>query len=378
LSDIASFDMSVRVHAQGATAAGALRAALADAARALADRGASAGSITAMRWTARQPAAIHPARQDIDLLQREVFGGLRPKIQVTAADQDGVTVEIGYAPTSAPATGPVWRSFTMVELAAAYSTRAVVRDMDGIFANWRHRGADFRRAHLAAELTYGSLHGEELDLYLPRAGSQPAPLWIFIHGGYWQAVDKGLNAHFAAGMLEAGFAVAMLNYTLAPEASLALIVQQVQSAVRFLAREAPALGCDASQLHIAGHSAGGHLAAMIASLPEGQAIRSCLPLSGIFDLEPLARLPMGRTLGLADADTIAQLSPETLDPLPHVRFGLAVGGLESGEFRRQSTDYAAKVGAPCRVIAGRHHFDLLDGLNGGELLDFARHIARVA
>lgn len=330
-----------------------------------------------MRWSARMPAIIHPAQQRIDLLLREVFGGLRPAIALSAADHEGVEVEIGYTPRPIAAAVPVWRTFTMATLATAYSPRAVVPDMSAIFAEWRSRGAAFRRTRLSAELTYGPRRGEELDLYLPRSRKQSLPLWIFIHGGYWQAVDKEHNAHFAAGMLDAGFAVAMLNYTLAPEATLDVIMQQTQAAVRFLAREARALGCDPNQLHIAGHSAGGHLAAMIASLPEGSSIRSCLPLSGIFDLEPLARLPMGRTLAITDAATVARLSPETMKPAPHVRLGVAVGGLESPEFRRQSADYAARLGSPCRIIADRHHFDLLDGLNGGELLDFARGLARM-
>ena len=118
---------------------------------------------------------------------------------------------------------------------------------------------------------------------------------------------------------------------------------------------------------------------MIASLPEGRLIKSCLPLSGVFDLAPLAALPMGPMLGLRTSADVASLSPQNLRPLPHIRVGVAAGGNESAEFQRQSTDYARTHGnIPCRIISGKHHFDLLDGLNGGELLDFAKEIAAVA
>ena len=356
----------------------ALRLALSEAAKAMAGHGATPGDILAMTWTALRPATIHPAQPVVDLTLREIFGGIRPPIDLQFSDHDGVRVELQLRQPIAPSLDPVWRGLSMSELARTYSPRSTVSDMGAIFDAWRREGAAFRSTHLTAELAYGPSHGEALDLYLPKAATSAAPLWLFIHGGYWQAIDKEQNAHFAAGMFEAGYAVAMLNYTLAPFASLAEILAQTQRAITFLSREAKALGCNPDEIHISGHSAGGHLVAMIAAVPEGKLIRSCLPLSGIFDIEPLARLPMGRMLRLDTADEIARLSPQNFKPLPHVRIGVAVGGNESREFQRQSTDYAAHCGgAPCRIVAGKNHFDLLDGLNGGELLDFALEIAAI-
>ena len=371
MQDSNLFPIVVRGRSEVFDGVTALRMALAEAARGMAEHKATPGDIGSIFWSARRPAAIHPARPIVDLMLRETFGGIRPATTVAPGDHEGVRVELGLRHPVPPGDEPVWRGFTLADLARQYSPRATVADMGAIFDTWRHDGAAFRQANLVAELPYGPSHGETLDLYIPKPAPRPHPLWIFIHGGYWQAVDKEHNAQFAAGMLQAGYAVAMLNYTLAPVASLHEILQQTRRAVAFLAGEASALGCDPGQLHISGHSAGGHLAAMIAALPEGQLIRSCLPLSGVFDLWPLAALPMGRTLALETADDIAELSPLHHDPLPHVRIGVAVGGGESREFQRQSTAFASVWGnAPCRIIAGRNHFDLLDGLNGGELLEF--------
>ena len=354
----------------------ALRQALTQAAKGMAGAGVPPTALIEMVWTSRRPASIHPLAGDVDLSYRETFGGIRPPIQLRLGDHDGVRVVIcARKPTPATPGGPVWGGFTLPELAREYSPRTLVPDMGAIFDAWRSKGAAFRSQQLTAELPFGPTPGETVDLYLPVGRAGARPLWIFIHGGYWQATDKAHHAHFAAGMLAAGYAVAMPNYTLAPAATIHVIVQQMQRMLVFLAREATALGCDPAQLHLAGHSAGGQLAALLACLPEGQLIKSALPLSGVFDLAPLSHLPMGGFLGLKSAADIACLSPQGIRPLPHVRMGAAVGGGESAEFQRQTADYAKAWGLPSRLIAGKHHFDLLDGLNGGELLEFATTVA---
>ena len=356
----------------------ALRAALAAAGKALAAQGGSPADFTTMTWSSRTPAAIHPSRRLIDLSYREVFGGLRPVVTVIAAGHPGVEVEIRALPPSPPSATPVWNGFNAGDLARQYSPRTTVPDMQPIFDAWRADGARYRARHLIAEVAYGAGADETIDLYLPDTNG-PHPLWVFIHGGYWQATDKDQHAQFAEGMRTAGYAVGMLNYALAPQMPLSGIVRQTQAAIAFLAREATALGCDPAKIHLSGHSAGGHLAAMIAALPEGKLIRSCLPLSGVFDVRPLTFMPMGAVLGIKSNADVAALSPQQFRPQPHVRMGVAVGGGESQEFQRQSADFAKAWGnASCRIIAAKNHFDLLDGLNGGELLDFAKEIASAA
>ncbi len=366
---------------EGASAAtdslAALRQALILAAQAMAAQTVPPAGLIDMTWTARRPAAIHPAATDVDLSFRESFGGLRPAIQVRWADHDGVRVVLrARAPTPHASTDRIWHGFTLAELAREYSPRTRVPDMAAVFNAWRHDGAAFRARHLTTELPFGPSASETVDIYTPEGNDGGAvPLWVFIHGGYWQATDKAHHAHFAAGMLGAGYAVAIPNYTLAPAVTIYTIVQQMQQMLRFLAREAPALGCDAEQIHICGHSAGGQLAGMLACLPEGRLIKSALPLSGVFDLTPLSLLPMAQVIGLKSAADVALLSPQGLTPHPHIRLGAAVGGGESAEFRRQTDDYAKALNIPSLTVPAKHHFDLLDGLNGGALLEFAKAVA---
>ncbi len=353
----------------------ALRQALTEAAKAMAATGTLPTALIDMTWSSRLPAAIHPLATEVDLSYRESFGGFRPHIQLALGDHDGVRVVIRARNLTPPTnTSPVWGGFTLPELAREYSPRTRVADMSAIFDAWRRDGAAFRAKHLTAELPFGPSASETIDIYLPDASAGERSLWIFIHGGYWQATDKAHHAHFAQGMLAAGYAVAMPNYTLAPAVTIHTIVQQMQRMLVVLAREATALGCDPARLHLSGHSAGGQLTALLACLPEGQLIKSALPLSGVFDLTPLSHLPMGGLLGLNSPADISLLSPQGLKPLPHIRLGVAVGGGESAEFQRQTNDYARAWDVPSRIIPGKHHFDLLDGLNGGELLEFARGV----
>jgi alpha-beta hydrolase superfamily lysophospholipase len=143
-------------------------------------------------------------------------------------------------------------------------------------------------------------------------------------------------------------------------------------------REAGNLGIDGDELHVCGHSAGGHLAAMTAADPDAPPLRSVVPLSGLFDLQPIAHLPMGRILGLTDAPAIARLSPLNLEVRAGTRVGVAVGGAESAEFQRQSRELAEAWDGAFHLAEDRNHFDILDDFRSGRLLDFTLKIARGA
>ena len=175
------------------------------------------------------------------------------------------------------------------------------------------------------DLAYGPHREQRLDLYRPAGAARP-PLWVFIHGGYWQASSKDQHAQFCTGMLEAGFAVANIDYGLSPETPLAGIVTHVRDALRFLVRESAALDIDAARMHVAGHSAGGHLSAMMACDPDAPPLRSAHILSGVLDLDSLRHLPMGRVIGVTTADEAARLSPVNRQPRPGTRIAVADGG----------------------------------------------------
>jgi arylformamidase len=150
------------------------------------------------------------------------------------------------------------------------------------------------------------------------------------------------------------------------------IIGQIRAALHFLVSHARELGFDPASIHVCGHSAGGHLAGMVAVDPEMPQVRSALLLSGLFELEPLAMLPVGKLIGVTTPDAIERLSPARQKLRPGVNVGIGVGGLESDEFKWQSSELARTWGVVSpQIIEGANHFDLLDGLIHGELLNLA-------
>jgi arylformamidase len=351
----------------------AMRDALDAIGKQLAPAGSGPQGLISMEWSAPDPAAFHPSRQAVDLVCREAFAGFTPPI-VLKRGEGAFVVKAVARVLPKPSTDIVYRDYDRMALARQYAPR-LQADFRQVCGAWGAQSAAFARQHRGLELYYGPGRFETLDLFYPAHVKRP-PLWVFFHGGYWQAMDKNLHAHFAEGMLKAGFAVAMVNYGLAPQTSLEIILDQCRAALQFLVREADVLGVDASRLHIAGHSAGGQIVAMLAADEAAPPIKSVLPLSGVFDLEPLSVIPMGPVLGLNDQARIRALSPLYKKPRASLKIGVAVGGAESEEFLRQSHDYAStwKTGEVL-VLPGANHFTLLDGLNDGPLLALARALA---
>lgn len=353
----------------------AVRDALAEAGKALGAAGCGPQHMIAMRWETAEPLRFHPSRHAIELAQREAFAGFRPPVTLKRVkDVAGLRAVItAEKPASAPGTAPVYRGYAPMEMARQYSPRFQT-DMNALFKDWSRQGEAFRARFPGLDLCYGPGRYETFDIFMPEGVARP-PVWVFVHGGYWQASDKNQHAQLGKGMLEAGFAVVMANYALAPENSLANIVAQITRLMACLVEQADSLGIDSGRLHIAGHSAGGHIAGMIAARGDAPTLRSALLLSGVFDLEPLTFLPMGKVLGLTP-DIVATLSP-LRQPAPRgVKIGFAVGDAESDEFKRQSREMAAHWNAPEALIVPGHHFSMLEGLNGGALLDLALSIAK--
>ena len=256
----------------------------------------------------------------------------------------------------------VYRGMTRPELDAAYNNSAAVADSQDYLARWREQSARVRSLPNARlDLVYAGRPRNRLDYF--SCGRSTAPLFVFIHGGYWQRNDKEAFAFVADGPLPHGIDVATIGYTLGPEARLAEIVAECHAALTYLAGQAGALGFDAGRLFVGGWSAGGHLTAAVASHP---AFHGGLPISGIFDLEPIALNYLNEKLSLSAAE-IADLSP--LRHLANVKapLRLAVGGDELPELRRQSQDFADAARARdlpehLAVLPGLHHFSILDEL----------------
>lgn len=350
----------------------ALRDALGDILAGLIAAGCGPHHLREMVWETDRPEAFHLSRHTVELAYRETFVGFRPPIRLAPGSEAGLTIRARHA-AAQPLPDTLVDGYTLRELGRQYSPR-LQADMKALFRQWSRDGEAFRAQHGAADLAYGSGRFERLDLYRP-AGAARAPIFVFIHGGYWQASDKVQHAQFSQGLLDAGYAVAMPNYGLAPDTPLEASLAQSVAALNFLVREADALGLDADSLHVSGHSAGGHLAAMVLCAPDAPPVASALLLSGLYHLSPLGHLPLGRLLGLDDAARATRLSPIAQPRPQSTRIAFAVGEGESDAFKAQSAALAATWQAPSPLICPGHHFSMLEGLNGGALLDLALQTA---
>lgn len=249
----------------------------------------------------------------------------------------------------------------------AYANGAYIAGAADYPTRWAAASASFRDglgARAETNLPYGPGARQRLDLFHPER--EPEGLVVFIHGGYWRAFDKSVWSWLAAGALARGWAVALPSYTLAPEARIAAITQEIGRAVAFAARRV------AGPVRLTGHSAGGHLAArMIAEggpLPDDVAARVArvVSISGVHDLRPLLRTAMNADLRLDAAEAAAE-SPALLAPVPGAQLLCVAGAEERPEFRRQNALLASiwrGLGAETAAEeeAGRHHFDVIDAL----------------
>jgi arylformamidase len=260
------------------------------------------------------------------------------------------------------ASPAIYRGMDRAALDAAYNNSAAVADSQEWVARWRARSAAIRAEPTARlDVVYGARPRAKLD-YFP-AGPARAPLFVFIHGGYWQRNDKEGFSFVADGPRPHGIDVALVGYTLGPQARITDIVGEMRDALSLLAAKAAEFGYDPARIFVGGWSAGGHLTAAVADHP---AFRGGLPISGIFDLEPIMLNYLNEKLAL-DAAEVDAMSPLRTLVKPAGPLHVSVGGAELPELQRQSRDYAAaagKRGFPVRlsVLAGHHHFSIMDEL----------------
>jgi arylformamidase len=265
----------------------------------------------------------------------------------------------------APAGVAVYRGLDRPALDAAYNNSAAVADSAARLARWDERSAAVRAADYARrDIAYGPRPRNRLD-YFP-SGKPAAPLFVFIHGGYWQRNGKDRFAFVSEGPRARGIDVAVVGYTLAPDVRLADIVQEIAQALDFLSGRAGEMGFDGNAIFVGGWSAGGHLTAVAAEHP---AVRGGLAISGIFDLEPIALSYLNDKLRL-DAAEIEAFSPIRTMPHKPSPLRLCVGGGELRELRRQSAAYAEMarmLGLPVSlaVLPGHDHFSILEELAAG-------------
>ena len=259
---------------------------------------------------------------------------------------------------------------------AQYNNRAAVPEHPQIFARWASESAKVRAAgRCELDLEYGTSYLEKLDLFFPEGSS--TALLIFIHGGYWRSLDKNDFSYLAPAFTKQGVTVAMINYGLAPQLRIDDIVRQCRVAVAWLAQNARRYGADASKLYISGHSAGAHLAAMMAAthwpsvattLPV-DLIKGAICISGLYDLEPIRYASMNQDLRLDEA-AARRLSPALMQPVTRMPMLMAAGGDESDEFKRQNKLLVERWLSACPMqdipMPGSNHFTTIDELAKAE------------
>jgi arylformamidase len=255
---------------------------------------------------------------------------------------------------------------------AQYNNRAAVPDFQQYFDRWNARSEETRRrVRCSLDVPYGPHPMEKMDLFMP-AGASRACL-MFVHGGYWRALDKKDHSFVAAELVGQGVTVAVPNYALCPAVTVEEIVRQILQACAWLYRNGTNFGAPLGNLYVSGHSAGGHLTAMAMAalfptfrpdLPK-KVVRGGLAISGVYDLRDIVNVPsVNNDVRLKPAPA-EMVSPLFYPPATDAPLYLAAGGRELAPFIEQQGALAAKwkkiVAAeiPC---PNDHHFSILDGL----------------
>lgn len=257
-------------------------------------------------------------------------------------------------------------------LSKLYNNRELVPDHAQYFARWAE-GSQKARATMTAhlDLRYGEMPGETIDLFPSRRGD--GSCMMFIHGGYWRSLDKRDFSFLAPAFVTGGISLAVVNYDLCPKVTVEEIVRQMLRASRWLWLHAEEYGMDQDRLYVSGHSAGGHLTAMLMTalwpvfdsrLPK-DLWKGGLAISGVYDLRPIMSVDWLNVDLRLDADAAQRLSPAFLPPATRAPVMTAVGGDESSEFLRQNALLGERwksAFAGDYTVKGTNHFSVMDAL----------------
>ncbi len=271
------------------------------------------------------------------------------------------------------------------DLEKNYNLQASRNGLADIMQRWGSQSEQFRNnADATLNCRYGDGERDQIDVF--RCGETEAPLYVYLHGGYWQRGDKSLYSFIAEPFLEAKTDVAIVGYPLCPQVSMTALMNKIRQAIVWLYRNAIELGISGERINLSGHSAGGHLTAMGLctkwstcgdELPMDM-LKTGISLSGLYVLEPLLRTTISDALHLTESE-VRELSPALLTPTCNAPLLMILGGSETGEFFRQTEVLIEQWSRPERVI-GRHvepdadHFDLIDRLASSDSRIFQRII----
>lgn len=262
----------------------------------------------------------------------------------------------------------IFRGYDQAALDRQYNNRARVADFAALHRRWAETSAAmYARLGSPETISYGRDLRQCFDVWHgqgPGDGGAAKPCLAFIHGGYWQALNREDCALVVEPFVRRGITVAMIEYRLCPAVRMTDIVGDIDAAMAELFKLAPKLHIDPSRVVVGGHSAGGHLAAMLLTR-SAAATAGVISISGLYDLEPIRLSFLNAALKM-DADEARRLSPVLLRPARGVPLVLTLGADEPAEYQRQQTEFAAawrKHGVTPRIVAVRgNHFDAMEAL----------------
>ncbi|MCC6472156.1 MAG: alpha/beta hydrolase [Burkholderiales bacterium] len=270
------------------------------------------------------------------------------------------------------AAGRVYLDYTQEALDLAYCQRAWATNADEIIADWGVESEKTRGRFAVHEHRYGPSEDETLDIF--PAAERDAPLHVHLHGGGWRSLTKSEESFLANCLVPAGATLAVLDFSTIPKVRIPEMVAQIRRAIAWLYRHAAELGADPGNIHVSGHSSGGHLAAVLLTtdwqetcrLPR-DVLKSGLVISGMYDLRPVM-LSSRSSYVLLSQDEVSALSPLLHLDQVCAPITVACGETESPEFRRQAVSFAAalrEAGHKANLLscAGVNHFEIL-GLLG--------------
>jgi arylformamidase len=256
-----------------------------------------------------------------------------------------------------------------------YNNRLLVPECMDILQRWTQDSAAVRQsADCKINIAYGLGDKEKLDIFPCSTSSKPAPVLVFIHGGYWRSLDKADQSFLAPTFTQTGSCVVIPNYSLCPAVTVSDIVLQLVKAVAWVYKNIDKYGGDPQRIMVAGHSAGGHLVAMLLcclwqkfdkTLPI-DVVKSALSISGLFELETPMHSPyLQDSLHLTPSE-VKRISPAWMPAPKQVKLYSVVGGDESPEFLRHNQliqNAWGKQAVPIsEQLPGLNHFTVLESL----------------
>jgi arylformamidase len=254
-----------------------------------------------------------------------------------------------------------WRGMSQQDRDLGLNNGVAVAGSADMAAGWEQLSAGMRARHPGhLDLRYGPRERNRIDFLKAADGG---PTLLFIHGGYWQTRAKEVFTLIAEGPMAHGINVALIGYTLVPDATLDEIVAEIHKGLDFLAERLPSLGGDPRRIVVSGWSAGGHLTSMALSHPR---VKAGMAISGIYDLEPIRHSYLNVKLGLDEAAS-RRNSPMMQAGGPIKPLSLVAGSAELPLLRKQTADFAghrAKYALPVTYeeIPGANHFTIMNEL----------------